>query len=337
MRLMAIALTCGLCSASHAGTVIRDGVSVLVPAHWIVAVDAKAGSVVAREDPKRKDAAVMTVAITKAQPGTREDALLQTIVAVVKNPKPIGRDTLPGGKGQAVIVEGTVDGISVRLGAIALVAGAQASMGVLVATPAEFDALGGIKMLLSSLQSLHAVDATTSSIEQSFGRYEKRGDQPDLDPDRPGVPREQLLQSWTHVTGDSMFIEDHRNSTTAYGHRNSHGVSELFTFTKDGTYTLAVLVMVSTGDCSSASNGLETGTYTQDGKTMVLTPKAAKATTTICAGKPKAEQLTITGPRRYEIGLSPDNWLIFVGPGCTEFAEGGCSDHVRWEMTVAKK
>ena len=231
-----------------------------------------------------------------------------------------------------MVAEGTVDGIHVKLGAIATVAQGRAYIGLLAATPAEFDATGGVPMLLASLQSLHAVDQTENGIEQTFGRPAKRGDQPDLDPDRPAVSRDVLFKSWSHTTGNWMQMETRRSGNTSYGYNNGSGNSELYRFAPDGSYRLQTLTTVDLNGCASKGIGVELGTYTFDGKTLVLSPKTASTSTSICAKPAVAETVKLTPPRRYDVGMSRDGRLIFVGTGCTPFPEGGCRDHVRWEM-----
>jgi hypothetical protein len=334
LAIVIVALTTSVASAQPKfGKVIRDGISVSLPAHWIVAVDAKAGEVVARQDPKRKDAAMLSVAVKLAQPGMRDEAVLQALLGVAKDVKPLGREALPGGHGQAVVAQGTVDGIAVKLGAIAIVDGQRMWAGLLVAVPAEFDAFGGVRALLASLQSLKPADKLTLDIE-AMGRRAKRADQPDLDPDRPAVSAEVLRkQPWMHSTASSMFSETHRSGNTAYGYTNGGGNSESYVFAANNTYRLQTLNTVQLNGCNSGGVGVEIGAYQFDGKVLVLTPKQATYTASICGKPSRTEPTKITPPRRYDVGLSPDGWLVFVGTGCTEFPEGGCSDHVRFEMT----
>jgi hypothetical protein len=336
--LVLVSTWCSIATAAPVlGKVIADGVGVSIPAHWVLHVDAAAGTVIAREDPARKDAAVLTVALKQAPPGTREEALLEAMLGLVKDVKPVGRDVLPGGKGQAVLAEGTSDGIKVKLGAIAVVADGRAAVGLLMATPSQFDALGGLPLLLASLHSLHTPDASELELENTFGRQAMRADQPDLDPARPAVPRDQIAETtWTHTIGGAYFSETRRDADRAYGYNNSHGNAENYTFARDGSYRLQVLTMVDLNGCKSRGAGIETGTYTSDGKTLVLTPGQATFTGSICSSPTKQERARITPPRRYQIGLSRDGRLIFVGTGCTPFPAASCSDHVRWEMTVLK-
>jgi hypothetical protein len=315
------------------GTVIVDGISVSLPPHWVVTVDAKAGVVYARRDPKQKDAAVLTVGIKQAT-GVTEDALLQQLLAIVKDAKPIAQDVLPGGKGRAVIAMGTYEGIPAKVGAIALVDGQRAYFGLLGATPAEFDAMGGVPTLLQSLHSLHPASANDIEMENTLGRPGKRANQPDLDPDRPAVPAAELHKTWSHTTALSYFQESRRSGNTAYGHNNGQGNSETYKLAADGSYSLQTLNTVQLSGCNSAAVGLETGRYTHDGKTLVLDPSRATLTTSLCGGKSQVQQLKLTPPRKYQIAMSRDGRLIFVGTGCTPFPEGSCNDHVRFEMTV---
>jgi hypothetical protein len=330
-------MLCGLCAIASAnpvmGTVVSGGVSVSLPPHWVIQVDASAGQVVAREDPKRKDAAVLTVAITQATATARADALIQALLAVAKDVKIIGRDVVPNTNGLAVAAEGTIDGTHAKLGAIAIVAGGKAAVGLLAAKPDEFDQLGGVPMLLASLQSLHAATPFESDTETKFGRGTKRNDQPDLDPDRAAVPREQLLRPWTHTTVNIGFAERDPSDVTRTRTTNT-GDSETYTLAKDGSYKLQTLTHVTLNSCTSVGIGVETGAYTEDGKLLVLTPKSSTLTAKLCGGNTQVEHRKLTPARRYQIGLAGDGRLIFVGPGCTSLAVEQCSDHARWEMTI---
>jgi hypothetical protein len=148
------------------------------------------------------------------------------------------------------------------------------------------------------------------------------------------VPAAELHKAWTHTTAMSYFSESHRTGNTAYGHNNGAGNAETYKLAEDGTYSLQTLNTVQLSGCNSAAAGFETGSYTQDGKTLVLKPARATLTASICGGKTQVQQLKLTPPRQYQIGMSRDGRLVFVGTGCTPFPEGGCSDHVRFEMTV---
>jgi hypothetical protein len=316
------------------GTLIRDGVSVSLPAHWVVQIDPNAGQVVAREDPKRKDGAVLTVAIKQATATTRPDALLQALLAIAKDVKIVGRDTVPNTNGGlAVVAEGTIDGLHAKLGAIVIVAGGKSAVGMLAAKPDDFDQLGGVPMLLASLQSLRAATQFETGTEDQFGRGAKRADQPDLDPDRAAVPRDKLLRAWIHTAVNMGYAERDPNDPMRT-RTNSAGDSETYTFANDGSYKLQTLDRVTLNGCTSAGIGLETGSYTNDGKTLVLTPKSSTLTAQLCGSKTQVDHPKLTPARRYQIGLASDGRLIFVGPGCTSVSTSQCTDHMRWEMTI---
>lgn len=339
MRSALVAL-CLVTSIAHAdaparGKVIIDGVGVTLPAHWVAQLDATSGTITAREDPRRKDAALLTLAIKQVPPGTRDDALLQALLATVASAKPVAREALPGGKGEAVIAEATADGVTVRIAAIAIVDGDHAWLGMLAARQDAFDALGGAATLLAALQSVHTVNKDEQLIEDQFGRPYKRADQPDLDPGRAPVPGDELHRTvWTHTTiSPPTFSEHHRIGNTVYGYNNGSGNSESYTFAVDGTFKLQTLHTIATGACKSTAIGVETGTYRHDGKVITLAPRRATLTASICGGRSQVQELTLM-PRRYEVGLARDGRLILVGTGCTPFPEGGCKDHVRFELTA---
>jgi hypothetical protein len=318
------------------GTVVSGGITVTLPAHWVVRADATAGQVVAREDPKRKDAAVMTVAITQATEAARPDALVQALLALAKDVKIIGREVVPNTNGLAVAAEGTIDGMHAKLGAIAIVAGGKAAVGLLAAKPDEFDQLGGVPMLLASLQSLHVATQFETGNEDQFGRAEKRYDQPDLDPDRAAVSREQLRHAWIHSELQLGVSRRDPNSSNLV-QTDGGGDSETYTFGSDGAYRLQTLKRLAFHGCNSAQIGVETGAYSNDGKTLVLAPKSSTQTTTMCGGKSQVEHAKLVpAQRHYQIGMASDGRLIFVGPSCATVSIPPCSDHARWEMTVTK-
>ncbi|HTR51137.1 MAG TPA: hypothetical protein VMJ10_10560 [Kofleriaceae bacterium] len=339
MGRLAIVIALGLATASTArgdvplGDYHKDGVVVRVPVHWVVTVDAKQGSVLAQQDPKRKDAAALMLVLQKAGPTASEDALIDAVVSrAVHDAKPVERGPLPGGHGRGLIADGTSDGVAVRIAAIAVVANGVAYLGVLAATPADFDTLGGARLVVSALAGTHAEGGMDSGIEK-LARQSKRTDQPDLDPGRPALAKAVLGHgSWLHTDGYQFDVEDHQSGNTVYGHTNSNWGTERFEFHKDGTYQLTRLDKLVLNSCHTGSYRTEVGSYTMDGHQLVLVPKQAWGIFSICGGKQQREALKVTAKRVYEVGLMPDGFLAMVGPSCSSFGDPQCYDHARWEM-----
>ena len=90
-----------------------------MPKGWTVVADASKGTVVAQQDPKRKDAAQMLVMVTSGSAST-DDQVLDLMLKSIANAKVVKRDPLPGGAGKVLVADGTTDGNQVRLGAIAV-------------------------------------------------------------------------------------------------------------------------------------------------------------------------------------------------------------------------
>jgi hypothetical protein len=308
----------------------RDGLVVRVPAHWVVTVDAKQGTAIARQDPKRKDAPALFVTAQRVAAGATEDALLDAIAARVATAgKQIERGPLSGGHGHGLIEDGTSDGVAVRIAAVAVIADGVAYVGVLAATRGDFDALGGAQLVLAALQGIHA--ETSAGIE-AIERESPRGDQPDLDPDRPAVAKAKLARAWEHTYGDQMFSESHRVGNVAYGQNIGEFKSDRYELHSDGSYKLTRLDKIQTQTCPTTAWLTETGRYTTDGRELVVAPKTGSGRYSLCGGKTRTDTFKVTPARRYQIELLGDGWLTFVGPSCTSFVETPCVDHARFDL-----
>ena len=132
------------------------GVSVSTPKGWAFTGDATKGMAVAQQDPKRKDAAQLLVIVSANATATDDQVLDQISGQAMTGLKLVKRGTGPGNAGKLLVADGTVDGITVRLGAIAVGANGGMVVGVLIAKQSEFDALGGTDLVASVLGSLRA-------------------------------------------------------------------------------------------------------------------------------------------------------------------------------------
>jgi hypothetical protein len=140
-------------------------VTVSFPKGWTVAD--QNGVYVAQQDPKRADAASILFIYSPAVASATEDQLLDAMTGrVASDFKVTKRAPIPGG-GHLMIGDGTVGGIKVRLGAVAIIANGQAIVSVLVAKTSEFDGLGGIGLATQVAGSLQIPQAAAPPPQQT--------------------------------------------------------------------------------------------------------------------------------------------------------------------------
>jgi hypothetical protein len=134
-------------------------VTISMPRGWAFTGGASKGVAIARQDPSRKDAATLLVVVSTAN--ASDDQLLDAIAGQsAQGLQVIKRGAGPGGTGKLLVADGTTDGIQIRLGAVAIAAGGTAVVGLLIATPADFDGLGGTDLVASVMASMKAAGAT---------------------------------------------------------------------------------------------------------------------------------------------------------------------------------
>ena len=133
--------------------------TVALPKGWVVTADLAKGAIAAQQDPKRVDAAsVLLILQTGVTAG--EDQLLDAVMASIANDlKVVKRASLPDNRGRLLVSRGTVSGVVVRIGAVAVVADGSAVIGVLAAKEADFEPLGGTQLVLSIISSMRASGA----------------------------------------------------------------------------------------------------------------------------------------------------------------------------------
>jgi hypothetical protein len=177
--LLAVLTYCALASANPPALVTYDAkaFTISVPKGWNVVADASKGTVVAQQDPKRKDAAQLLVMAGTGSTTADQvlDALLKQVAASMKVTK---REKLPNDAGLLVVADGTTDGIKVRLGAIAAGKGTVV-VGLLITKVDDFEALGGtttIATVLASIKVASTAPASTTAPPSSAatlpaGRY----------------------------------------------------------------------------------------------------------------------------------------------------------------------
>ena len=137
---------------------------VQTPRGWAFSGDADKGVMLAQQDPKRKDAAQMFVVVMR-QNAPGEDKLIDTVIGQAKDVKIVRRGTAPGGAGKLVVADGSVDGIAVRMGVIAIAANGGAVTGALLAKASDFDDLGGTDLVVAVMSSLSASGGSSSSSD----------------------------------------------------------------------------------------------------------------------------------------------------------------------------
>jgi hypothetical protein len=122
------------------------GFSFDLPKGW--QVTNQHGGIVAMRDPRRQDAAMLWFRPPAPSGGSTLDQMVQSSLttfgsnAVVHVNQPLGNGT-----GKLVVVDGTLGGVTVRAGIVVWLSGQLATVGVLAAPPAEFDALGGAQLI----------------------------------------------------------------------------------------------------------------------------------------------------------------------------------------------
>lgn len=128
--------------APHAG----KGLTVSLPKGW--AVSQQQDTLIAQQDPKKGDAPTVLFVYSPIGAGATEDQLLDATVAPIsKDLKIATRAAISAEHGHFLIGDGTVDGVTERVGALAVVSNGKAVVAVLIAKAAEFDALGGVTLL----------------------------------------------------------------------------------------------------------------------------------------------------------------------------------------------
>ncbi len=131
--------------------------TVSLPKGWKVSTQSAGATIfVAQQDPAKADAAALLVSLQLTGNTQTDDQLLDVVAKqVATNVKVVKREAVPGG-GHVLIADGTAGAIKVRIGAVAIASGGSAVMGVLVAKPGDFDALGGIALVTSVMTSIRA-------------------------------------------------------------------------------------------------------------------------------------------------------------------------------------
>ena len=312
------------------------GFSVKLPRGWKVAVDEAHGMLQAAAPSGQAE--LLLIVIPHA-PATA-DAVIDGAMARLPQLKITERGSLAGGA-RSALAAGTFGGVAARAGIVAAVGGnGTAVVGALIAGEREFDADGGLATVVASLGSIKAqADAGSpqTAIDHAIdemGREDKRGGRPDLDPARPALAKAQLVGSWGRGAGSSYPVEEYTTATGVWGHYNSSGEGELFTFDRDGRYTITHVTSISQQYCQTKAVQFEHGRYTFDGRSLEMKVGDSFGVFSICGAKPKRqdEDVRAQKPRHYDLGLSDDGRLIMVGPSCGAIGELHCEPHARWEM-----
>jgi hypothetical protein len=122
------------------------GFSFDVPKGW--QVTNQQGGIMAMRDPRRRDAAILWFRPPGPSGGSTLDQMVQTALTSFGSNAVVHRnEALGNGTGKLVVVDGTLGGVAVRAGVVVWVSGQLATVGVLAAPPAEFDALGGAQLI----------------------------------------------------------------------------------------------------------------------------------------------------------------------------------------------
>lgn len=273
-HLLLIVLMCGLAVAGTPALTTYDAkaFTLSVPKGWTVVADASKGTVVAQQDPKRKDAAQMLVMVASGT--STDDQVLDALLKSIGNVKVVKRDPLPGGVGKLLVADGTTDGIKVRLGAIAVGNASGVIVGMLIAKTGDFDALGGTNTVIAVLGTIKAAGATTtttattSSAPAASGSSEVMTPQYDsyktliVPPPRRAITQADMAGDWKL---DSGVVSSYASSATGgYAGYTAVSVSEAYSVDGKGnlTYKESAARVSSVGQGNFQSSGAGTGSMT---------------------------------------------------------------------------
>jgi hypothetical protein len=208
-------------SMTNAARIFDAGAfSVAMPLGWYVTGDASKGLVLAQQDPKRKDAAQILFLLATGTTAT-EDQVIDTIAGqTAQNLTVVQRGPLPSGGGKLLIADGVADGNKVRLGAIAVGTNGALMLGLLVATPGDFDALGGLELVSATMATVKASGSAPPAAPADPGPAAPTGgtSAPVYDhgqlvvppPTRP-IMRADLVGEWKH---DDSSITNYVSAST---------------------------------------------------------------------------------------------------------------------------
>ncbi|MFT3840409.1 MAG: hypothetical protein QM723_25700 [Myxococcaceae bacterium] len=133
-----------------------DAISVGVPKGWSIKTQSGNGTqmFMAQRPPGADDSPAVVVTVTPDGATATEDQLVTAILSQLgKSAKVTKRESLQGG-GTQVIADGAAGKVPVRLGAVVLARDGHAVTISLIATPADFESLGGMKFVVATLGSI---------------------------------------------------------------------------------------------------------------------------------------------------------------------------------------
>ncbi|MFT3693733.1 MAG: hypothetical protein QM831_11370 [Kofleriaceae bacterium] len=110
------------------------------------------------------------------------------------------------------------------------------------------------------------------------------------------------------------------------------GIHATLVFKANGEYEVGNQFVVMSNHCTTSQHGSETGTYTFDGASLVLTPKSATQRTALCMHPATDEKVAVTAARTYTVTKSGDH-VILEGPGCSSLKEDQCETTTKREFT----
>ena len=347
--LVALLVLVGSAAADPAiETYTARGFTVAIPKSW-QAVKDTGGALLLQAPTSAKDAPILLVTYQPTGITDSADALLSKMAGgLAKDIKVKDRGPLPGGAGVAMLGDGTIAGLEVRIAAVALTDHGAGVVAVLAAKASEFDAVGGPPIVLKIAQSVRAVAPAppppprplppppklqpqpqvlvktlpTQPAEPPLDPHDdasrgtKRAIDRDLPANRDPLPTRQLQRTWSRASS-----------------RDIHSESERFAFGKDNNYSVVTMFKSDRKPCDHVMLITELGRYRFDGRKLVMTPTAGDVVEEVCdgAGK-KTKYKALPGSRSYQVDLTDDGYLIMEGPACGVAVDFNCPDYVRWEM-----
>ncbi len=133
--------------------------SIDLPSGWKTTVDEAAGTIIAQQDPKRADAAVLIIVAAKAD-ATADQVLDAVTTQLGGTAKTVRREAF--GAGKLLVADAIVEGVQARIGAIAVSANGGIVCAALVSRTDAFDGLGGTTTVASVLQSMRSSSAAAA-------------------------------------------------------------------------------------------------------------------------------------------------------------------------------
>ncbi len=258
------------------------------------------------ETPGSPRSPMLSMVMQEVSTGATPENLLRRVSGSVNVARVLEVRTFANGGG-FLLVAGTVGNIPAKMAAISTGDGTRVYAAFFVAPTARFDALGGTRVLLSSLRMNRLPPAaprkrqpTTSSKVDVFSY---KG-QLRMLANRQRVAPATIVGTWSQGVGVPMgsVYTNVTNGTISY---DSLGHGNMLEFRADGRYAWIHNYAQQYRSCRNTVTASETGTYRFDGMTLILTPTKVDANLCACCTRPTKMTRTVHKPRTYEVAVAP--------------------------------